>query len=99
VGGKALRLLDLVESSVLTRGQRLGLASWINCDQLLASIVVDRSVVTSSFRTHATVELAGTHTRGQLVMDHLNTRQPNLTIVKAVDHHKHLQRLLQLKHL
>lgn len=34
---------------------------------------------------HATVELHGIHTRGQMVLDHKRQKKPNITIIKALN--------------
>jgi len=94
--GACIQLMSSVESSVIARAQRLGYKNWINCDQLLASIVINRKVIKEVFIAHATVELSGLYTRGQIVMDHLNMKEHNLKIVKEVDVEAHKELLLTL---
>ncbi|KAL1124161.1 hypothetical protein AAG570_001931 [Ranatra chinensis] len=98
-GGKVMSLMDQAEAPILERGRSLGLEYWINCDQLLASIVIDQEIIKQRMECYATVELGGHHTRGQMVVDHLRERKPNVSIITEVDVEKHKQRLLALKKL
>lgn len=81
----------------MARALRLGYKYWISCDQLLAVIVEDPETVTKKFDAHAIVELGGHHTRGQIVIDHLQTREHNITIIESVSQKALQNRLLRLR--
>ncbi|KAK7075034.1 hypothetical protein SK128_006633, partial [Halocaridina rubra] len=88
-------LINLIEAKVNKR--RTG-RSWITCDQLAMAWMIDNiknrnaawealeTLETSTKQCHATVELQGRHTRGQMVIDHQSVlkRKPNATILTGV---------------
>lgn len=55
------------------------------CDALLTSVFLCPEAVVKSEEWHASVELRGTHTRGQLSLDHLKSKTANVRIVEQVD--------------
>lgn len=59
---------------------------WNPCDAFVSAIFLKPDqIIQKSKNCHATVELSGTLTRGQVVIDHLNKNQKNITIVEQVD--------------
>jgi purine nucleosidase len=56
-------------------------------DPLAVAIAIEPDIVSRSERRHVTVELTGTHTRGQITVDwfNLGDREPNATIILDVD--------------
>ncbi|XP_059610282.1 nucleoside hydrolase-like [Phlebotomus argentipes] len=61
-------------------------SEWMPCDALLTATFLTRNtIVEKSSIWHATVELSGYHTRGQLILDHLRKKIPNLTILEKVN--------------
>lgn len=59
---------------------------WVPCDAILAAIFLTKNtLIQKSSQWHATVELSGHHTRGQLVLDHLRKKNNNLTIIEKVN--------------
>uniref|UniRef100_A0A1B0D033 Inosine/uridine-preferring nucleoside hydrolase domain-containing protein n=1 Tax=Phlebotomus papatasi TaxID=29031 RepID=A0A1B0D033_PHLPP len=58
---------------------------WVPCDAILAAIFLTKNtLIQKSSQWHATVELSGHHTRGQLVLDHLRKKNNNLTIIEKM---------------
>lgn len=55
------------------------------CDGLLAAIFLCPELAEEEGMWHASVELHGRHTRGQLVLDHLKAVKDNVRIVKKID--------------
>ncbi|XP_043270492.1 inosine-uridine preferring nucleoside hydrolase-like isoform X2 [Venturia canescens] len=55
------------------------------CDGLLAAIVIRPEIVKLEEKFHADIELHGGRTRGQVVLDHLQSRKPNVRIIMAYD--------------
>lgn len=55
------------------------------CDALLTAVLICPESIVASNKWHASVELHGTHTRGQLALDHLKAKEDNVVIVERVD--------------
>jgi len=75
-------LLNTVEEKVWAKSR---FTSWIPCDAILAATLLRPDIVMKSQKCHATVELHGIHTRGQVVIDHLKLKDPNVHLVEEVD--------------
>lgn len=56
------------------------------CDALLTAVLVfpDKCIKTKR-QCHATVELHGHYSRGQMVLDHLEKNKHNVTIIETID--------------
>ncbi|EDX04814.1 GD22117 [Drosophila simulans] len=68
-----VKLLSRVERSMLVPR---GIKHWINPDAALAAAYIfPKAMIAEQLDYHATVELAGVHTRGQMVLDHLRGRR------------------------
>lgn len=64
----------------------IGFPGYLIPDPLAMAIALDPSIIRQAGDYHVTVELAGTLTRGQTVIDYMGRRQPkNCTIVEQVD--------------
>ncbi len=60
--------------------------NWNPCDAFVSAIFLKPDeVILKAKNCHATVELSGNLTRGQVVIDHLNQKQKNIIIVEQVD--------------
>lgn len=77
-------LINKIEAPILSRMQRLNFTNWVSADTMLAAVVVEPRVIENKFSANATVELTGIYTRGQIVIDHLNTKRHNVTIIKSL---------------
>jgi inosine-uridine nucleoside N-ribohydrolase len=77
-----MNLLNTVEKKVWAKSR---FTSWIPCDAILAATLLRPDIVMKSQKCHATVELRGIHTRGQVVIDHLKLKDPNVHLVEEVD--------------
>lgn len=75
-------LLNTVEKKVWEKSR---FTSWIPCDAILAATLLRPDIVMRSQKCHATVELHGTHTRGQVIIDHLKLKDPNVHLIEEVD--------------
>ncbi|XP_070491737.1 pyrimidine-specific ribonucleoside hydrolase RihA-like [Chironomus tepperi] len=62
-----------------------GWKEWMPCDLFLAVTFIFPEIIKRSEEHHITIELAGTHTRAMMVMDHLKKQKPNATIIKEID--------------
>lgn len=78
-----IELLNLVERAVFIPK---GIERWLVCDAVVvAAYLFPHLTVKESRLYHATVELAGTHTRGQMVIDHLKQEKENALIIMDVN--------------
>ncbi|XP_068141179.1 nucleoside hydrolase [Drosophila tropicalis] len=86
----AISLLNRVESAQwLPMVEKYGIKSWNPCDALAVAVwLYDKRFVLKQSSWHAAVDLRGTHTRGQMVLDHLREvdKYPeNVRIIEYVD--------------
>lgn len=58
--------------------------SWLVCDALLAAAALFPECILKMHQCHATVELGGQHTRGQVVIDHTKKMPNNVTIISKL---------------
>ncbi len=72
--------VDVVEKSVYGEGYLLP-------DALAMAVALEPSLISASLTRHVAVEMHGTHTRGQTVIDHIGKlgKPANVEIVTAVD--------------
>lgn len=74
---KCIELLNLAES-ICYRGW----TDWVPTDAyLMAAFLFPELIVKESRQLHATVELSGKYTRGQMVLDHLKKKASNVIVV------------------
>ncbi|KAF5275585.1 hypothetical protein FQA39_LY06697 [Lamprigera yunnana] len=59
--------------------------SWLPIDSFLAIAMLFPNFVVDKKQYHATVELHGVLTRGQVVLDHLKTNKANVVIIESLD--------------
>lgn len=74
-------LLDPVE----TKAYRNVLPRWTPCDNFLACCFIYPKMIEKMTKHHVTIELAGNHTRGQMVIDHLLRSKPNAFLIEKID--------------
>ncbi|XP_061392928.1 pyrimidine-specific ribonucleoside hydrolase RihA-like [Musca vetustissima] len=91
VDSKAIRLMNAVEEAILVSK---GFVRWIVCDAVLvAAYCFPQLAITRSRLYHATVELNGTHTRGQMVLDHLRRNKENTCVILEI-HKQHYKDII-----
>lgn len=77
-----LELLNKAEEAIYPETQEL----WWPCDAFLAAaFLYPEDMIKKKSDYHATVELHGSKTRGQMVLDHLYKTNPNAIIVEEVN--------------
>ncbi|XP_061400345.1 nucleoside hydrolase-like [Musca vetustissima] len=82
VDSKVMHLMNTVENSFL---RPLDYAKWIICDAVLvAAFLFPEFIITRSRLYHATVELTGQHTRGQMVLDHKRKDEGNANVIMSI---------------
>lgn len=97
--GKIMSLLNKIEKPIIARSKKVGYKHYITADQLLAAIFINSDVLEIFEEVYATVELGGLYTRGQLVIDHLGSNVPNITLVKSINSELYKEILSALKDL
>uniref|UniRef100_A0A1I8Q2G7 Inosine/uridine-preferring nucleoside hydrolase domain-containing protein n=1 Tax=Stomoxys calcitrans TaxID=35570 RepID=A0A1I8Q2G7_STOCA len=91
VDSKVIRLLNDVENAILVTK---GFIRWIVCDAVLvAAYCFPQLAITRSRMYHATVELTGTHTRAQMVLDHLRRNKENTCVILEI-HKQHYKDII-----
>ncbi|XP_020720841.1 pyrimidine-specific ribonucleoside hydrolase RihA isoform X2 [Bombus terrestris] len=66
-----------------TRKKRF--SNYITCDAILAAILLKPEIAQNVVPYHADIELNGTRTRGQVVLDHLLSNEPNVLLIQDFD--------------
>lgn len=79
-----IRLMNDIENARRLAGKK-HFPTYIVCDAVLAGILVQPEIAKDVVRYHADVELHGNRTRGQVILDHLLTNEPNISLVQAFD--------------
>ncbi|XP_060819140.1 pyrimidine-specific ribonucleoside hydrolase RihA-like isoform X2 [Bombus pascuorum] len=59
--------------------------NYITCDAILAAILLKPEIAQNVVPYHADIELNGTRTRGQVVLDHLLSNEPNVLLIQNFD--------------
>lgn len=78
-GNHVTNFMDPIDAKTVLYGNH------INCDFYLISCFLVRDIIKKTRRVHAAVELAGNNTRGQVVIDHHGTNEPNVTFIDKID--------------
>lgn len=59
---------------------------YMPCDAFLTAVFLfPEKCIRKKHSNHVTVELNGTHTRGQMVLDHLGKNDHNVTIIELLN--------------
>ncbi|XP_055637463.1 nucleoside hydrolase-like [Toxorhynchites rutilus septentrionalis] len=77
---KAVRMLNEVERKCYHEWMM-----WMPCDAFVAAAFVQPNIVTRAENFHVDIELAGTLTRGQMVLDHLRHNEENTRIIDKIN--------------
>ncbi|XP_076381649.1 inosine-uridine preferring nucleoside hydrolase [Megalopta genalis] len=59
--------------------------TYITCDAFLAGIILKPEIAQDVVQYHADIELNGNRTRGQVVLDHLLSNEPNVFLIQQFD--------------
>lgn len=81
-GNAITKLLDPIEIKAYTERN---LPSWTPCDAFLACCFIDSKMILKMEKWHVTVELTGSHTRGQMILDHRKEDEPNAFVIEKID--------------
>ncbi|XP_035791995.1 uncharacterized protein C1683.06c-like [Anopheles albimanus] len=77
---RAVLLLNEIERKVYR-----GWSNWMPCDAFLVAAFIRPDIIERSERFHVDIELHGTLTRGQMVLDHLQSVPENVRIVDKLN--------------
>lgn len=55
--------------------------NYIMCDAILGGILLRPEIAENVVKYHADIELTGNRTRGQVVLDHLLSNEPNVHLI------------------
>lgn len=87
---KAMQLMNKIEFAITIPK---GFVKWIICDAILVAAYCFQNLAIAKQRPyHCTVELTGTHTRGQMVLDHkrINTENSRIIMEMHRDNYKRI---------
>ena len=87
------QLLDPVEKKCYTNSIH---KNWICCDNFLAVCFILPEIVKKKTKHHATIELGGKYTRGQMILDHLHVEKKNVEIIEEIDVEKYMKFMLMI---
>ncbi|KAH8238165.1 hypothetical protein KR032_000533 [Drosophila birchii] len=84
----AITMLNQVEAAQwLPMIELYGIETWNPCDALVVAVwLFEDRFIRKHSTWHATVDLRGTHTRGQMVLDHLREREKHPENVRIIEH-------------
>ncbi|ETN65185.1 inosine-uridine preferring nucleoside hydrolase [Anopheles darlingi] len=77
---RAVQMLNEIERKVYRKW-----TCWMPCDAFLVAAFIRPDIIERSERFHVDIELHGTLTRGQMVLDHLQSFQENVRIVDKLN--------------
>ena len=80
------QLMDEVEKRLHVSREN---PKWTCCDNQLVVSFILPEIIQKQTKYHATVELGGKYTRGQMILDHLGIEKPNVEIVEEIDVEKY----------
>ncbi|CAG9864606.1 unnamed protein product, partial [Phyllotreta striolata] len=90
--------LDVLTAAEKTLATKHNLEHWLPCDAFLAfCFAAPQRHITKSSSHHATVELHGESTRGQVVLDHLKKNVPNVVIIEDINRDLFMEEMLKLR--
>lgn len=78
-----VHLMNAIEAEILSPKKMLPF--YTPCDVFLAAVLLNPKIVTSMIRHHVDIELNGSKTRGQVVIDHFMNNASNASIIQDYD--------------
>ncbi|KAJ8672675.1 hypothetical protein QAD02_003935 [Eretmocerus hayati] len=79
-----VKLMNLVDRAVYDPEDEI-VKTYTPCDVFVAGIFLRPDIAKDVEMYHIDIELTGTHTRGQVVIDHLRAKDPNAYIIQDLD--------------
>lgn len=78
-GDPVTKLMDPVDEHISVKG------NFILCDVYAIACFLFPQLIRKMEKCHVTVELGGAHSRGQMVVDHLEKEEPNAFVIQEMD--------------
>ena len=79
------KFLNIIDDSIYTEEEKVKLPYYTPCDVFLAGYVLRPDIANKVGMYHVDIELNGAKTRGQVVIDHLMTNEPNAYIIEDLN--------------
>lgn len=76
-------MINNVEKSIILKTKENEM--YLPCDAIIAGIILDSKLIEEVHDYHADIELAGSKTRGQVVLDHLQTNKSNIWLIENIN--------------
>lgn len=92
-----ISLLNRCERGISDRAIGLGYTKWLSADSVLCACFLDDKTITVSYEAFCTVELNGELTRGQTVVDVVQSKITNVRMIDTVDEKLIMDMLLWVK--
>ncbi|XP_034952381.1 inosine-uridine preferring nucleoside hydrolase-like [Chelonus insularis] len=83
INSKPMQFINTVENAIFAKNPKT--QYYRPCDGLLAGLVLNPAMNKQCTEYHADVELTGSKTRGQVVLDHLENNKPNIFLIDDTD--------------
>ena len=79
--------LTYIQQQSLKNVKSRGRQSWMHCDEITMALALNKNVLKEKRTDNATLELIGTFTRGQMVVDYRNqwANEANVDIVTDIN--------------
>lgn len=74
-------LLNAAEKSIYAVEEKI----WLPCDAFLAAIFLHPKIAKTSNKCKASVELRGHKTRAQMVIHHMDQKEPNICLITEIN--------------
>lgn len=71
--------MDPIDRKIRIKG------NFIPCDAYATACFMIPRMIKKMVNCHVTVELAGKHTRGQMIIDHKQIEKPNAFVIQEID--------------
>lgn len=80
-----MQMLNKIEEAYQRMKKTCKIQYYVICDAILAAIVLRPEMVRNSSSRYVDVELNGSKTRGQVVIDHLQEQKANVNLIDDFD--------------
>ncbi|XP_065172828.1 nucleoside hydrolase-like, partial [Atheta coriaria] len=91
--GRTWQLIHRAESKIYSKPKE----HWHPCDAYLVATLLYPEIIVDQSMEHVNVELAGRLTRGQVAIDHMHKRKPNVNLIKEINY-KMFEKIIMAAH-
>lgn len=94
------KVTDQMERLFFNKPELKLAANWNLCDPTIVAAFLDPDkIITEMIERHVSVELNGHYTRGQMVIDHLEIKKPNVFLIKKIDDEEFKKMYINIRNL